>query len=73
MTVMKKSGVVLLAAAIGTILTFSSCSAPEEKTNHGEMRGLTAKELIAEMKTGWNLGNSLDSIGKDETAWAAGP
>lgn len=69
MTVMKKSGVVLLAAAIGTILTFSSCSAPEEKTNHGEMRGLTAKELIAEMKTGWNLGNSLDSIGKDETAW----
>lgn len=35
----------------------------------GEMRGLTAKELVAEMKTGWNLGNSLDSIGKNETAW----
>ncbi|MDE7281547.1 MAG: glycoside hydrolase family 5 protein [Ruminiclostridium sp.] len=35
----------------------------------GEMRGLTAKELVAEMKTGWNLGNSLDSIGKNELAW----
>lgn len=40
-----------------------------EPVDHGEMRGLTAKELIAEMKTGWNLGNSLDSIGKNETAW----
>lgn len=37
--------------------------------DHGEMRGLTAAELIAEMKTGWNLGNSLDAIGADETAW----
>lgn len=27
----------------------------------GEMRGLTATELVAEMTTGWNLGNSLDS------------
>lgn len=40
-----------------------------EPVDHGEMRGLTAKELIAEMKTGWNLGNSLDAIGDNETAW----
>lgn len=42
---------------------------PETVTDYGEMRGLSAKELIAEMKTGWNLGNSLDAIGADETAW----
>ena len=28
---------------------------PETVTDYGEMRGLSAKELIAEMKTGWNL------------------
>lgn len=41
--------------------------------NHGTMRGLTAKELIGEMTTGWNLGNSLDSIGDGETAWGNPP
>ena len=30
--------------------------------NYSEaMRGLSAKELVAEMKTGWNLGNTLDA------------
>jgi endoglucanase len=26
-------------------------------------------EIVAEMQPGWNLGNSLDSVGPDETAW----
>jgi len=26
-------------------------------------------ELVAEMQPGWNLGNSLDAVGPDETAW----
>ena len=56
------------AAAISLMLCSCSDSA-ENSANHGEMRGLTAKELVAEMNTGWNLGNSLDSIGADETAW----
>ncbi len=37
--------------------------------DRGEMRGLDAKSLVSEMKTGWNLGNSLDAIGADETSW----
>lgn len=32
------------------------------------MRGLTASELVAEMKTGWNLGNTLDA-NDGETSW----
>ncbi len=37
--------------------------------NYSEaMRGLSAKELVAEMKTGWNLGNTLDA-NEGETSW----
>lgn len=35
----------------------------------GVMRGLTPIQFVAEMKTGWNLGNSLDAEGPDETFW----
>ena len=34
----------------------------------GEMRGLSVTELAAEMKTGWNLGNTLDA-NDGETSW----
>lgn len=54
-----------VAATLASALLFTGCTGE----NHGEMRGLTAAELIAEMKTGWNLGNSLDAVGSDETAW----
>ena len=33
------------------------------------IRNLTSFEIAAEMKTGWNLGNSLDAEGPDETFW----
>ena len=35
----------------------------------GVMRNLSSIEVVAEMKTGWNLGNSLDVEGPDETFW----
>ncbi|MEU5153765.1 cellulase family glycosylhydrolase [Glycomyces sp. NPDC021274] len=31
--------------------------------------GATAMETVAAMEPGWNLGNTLDSVGADETAW----
>jgi aryl-phospho-beta-D-glucosidase BglC (GH1 family) len=31
--------------------------------------GGTAEEIVAAMEPGWNLGNSLDAVGADETAW----
>ena len=34
----------------------------------GEMRGLSVTELAADMKTGWNLGNTLDA-NEGETSW----
>ena len=33
------------------------------------MRGISAAELIAEMGTGWNLGNTMDSEEGGETGW----
>ncbi|WP_081913609.1 cellulase family glycosylhydrolase [Glycomyces sp. NRRL B-16210] len=30
---------------------------------------VSAMETVAAMQPGWNLGNSLDSVGPDETAW----
>ena len=41
---------------------------PEDYKHPTEMRGLTAKELVKDMKLGWNLGNTLESLG-GETAW----
>ncbi len=35
----------------------------------GVMRNLSSVEVVVEMKTGWNLGNSLDVEGPDETFW----
>lgn len=51
--------------------TSESTSAPEQihVTDLGTMRGLSIQELVAEMKTGWNLGNTLDSEQGGETGW----
>lgn len=54
-------------AVTETVLTMPAET--EVQIDNGEMHGFTAKELISQMKTGWNLGNSLDSLGGGETAW----
>ncbi|WP_353082093.1 cellulase family glycosylhydrolase [Tessaracoccus lapidicaptus] len=30
---------------------------------------LSAERIVADMQPGWNLGNTLDAVGADETAW----
>ena len=35
----------------------------------GIMRNVSSMDIVSEMKTGWNLGNSLDVEGPDETYW----
>jgi endoglucanase len=32
-------------------------------------RGMSARRVVAAMQPGWNLGNTFDAIGADETAW----
>ena len=64
------------AKSESTAETEAPAEVPAEKPDlerKGDMRGLTPTELVAEMKTGWNLGNSLDATGAaglaSETSW----
>ena len=57
----------LLIPAAGFIIAaaflLTGCDAskqPQNTTGIGEMRDITAVELVKEMKIGWNLGNTLD-------------
>lgn len=57
-------------AADTTTTTTEKAAAPATgvTADYGEMRDIPLKELIGEMKTGWNLGNTMDAPG-GETAW----
>ena len=44
-------------------------SGPASAFDDGVMRNLSATDIVAEMKVGWNLGNSLDAEGPVETFW----
>lgn len=41
---------------------------PAPQVDYGEMRDIPVNDLVAEMTTGWNLGNTMDAKG-GETAW----
>jgi aryl-phospho-beta-D-glucosidase BglC (GH1 family)/predicted heme/steroid binding protein len=41
----------------------------EPTTSPPPTGGGTAMETVAAMEPGWNLGNTLDAVGADETAW----
>ena len=51
----------------------SSESSPSGEENQlpgiGEARDISSFDLVAEMGTGWNLGNYLDVTSRDKTAW----
>ncbi|MCG8579771.1 MAG: glycoside hydrolase family 5 protein [Bacteroidales bacterium] len=49
------------------IISLIACSADTPEQDK-EMKP-TSMELVADMGVGWNLGNTLDAKGKDETVW----
>ncbi|MBS2211948.1 glycoside hydrolase family 5 protein [Carboxylicivirga mesophila] len=49
------------------IVSITACSSEVNPQN--DDNELTAKALVADMGVGWNLGNTLDAKGKDETVW----
>lgn len=75
----------IISSCVLSLMGFCSCSSSDSDSvskssttmpeaekvtiDKGTMHGYTAAELISQMKTGWNLGNSLDSLGGGETAW----
>ena len=77
-----KKAIALFTSLMILSMTLAGCGAAKETSSEettaqaaaetqrplGKMRGITATELIAEMGTGWNLGNTLDAEG-GETGW----
>lgn len=56
---------VAAALALTTTLAGPASAAPQAQRAKPD----PAAEVVAEMQPGWNLGNSLDAVGADETAW----
>lgn len=71
----KRSILIFLCFVMG-IYCLTGCSngsknsGNDSKTeeNTMEIRDISAKELVSEMKIGWNLGNTLDASGADGVA-----
>ena len=59
--------VALAAAAFAIPTAFADPEDQPEDT--ADTAQLSAAETVAAMQPGWNLGNSLDAVGEDETAW----
>ncbi|MFG3342886.1 cellulase family glycosylhydrolase [Glycomyces sp. NPDC048151] len=62
------AALIAVAAAAAAALTVRTAFA-EPEAPQAEPAQLTAAETVAAMQPGWNLGNSLDAVGEDETAW----
>jgi endoglucanase len=64
-----------VAAATAALLATTALTAPAavaggQGHGHGKPdRTKSAERIVAEMQPGWNLGNSFDAVGADETAW----
>lgn len=58
----------ILSAAAAVILGFSviaGCSDSDSKSDaKKDISSITAADVFSDMKVGWNLGNSLDSVGR---------
>nr|WP_211116627.1 cellulase family glycosylhydrolase [Glycomyces buryatensis] len=69
--------ITIMVAVTALVAAFAAQTAfadPEDRGNgngngNGNAEQLTAEEIVAEMQPGWNLGNTLDSTGDDETSW----
>lgn len=67
----------ILSAAVAaltglSLITGCSDSGSSKNENNKDISSVTAAEVCADMKVGWNLGNSLDAVGgniESETSW----
>ncbi|MEE1943345.1 cellulase family glycosylhydrolase [Streptomyces sp. TRM 70361] len=65
-------GVVTLLAGLSLVVTGgagTAATAAPSTTAHGAPAPDGATAQVAAMQPGWNLGNSLDATGDDETSW----
>jgi endoglucanase len=64
------AALVAVVAAVAAALTVRTAFAESETAPpEAGAAQLSAEQTVAAMQPGWNLGNSLDAVGEDETAW----
>lgn len=70
--VFKRNGVLLLVLVLLTslILPMTTSAAPETKhQGKGNGKNSNIQSYVSDMQPGWNLGNTFDATGDDETSW----
>ncbi|WP_425955356.1 cellulase family glycosylhydrolase [Xylanimonas sp. McL0601] len=64
---LRTSATALVAAtALGVGIAGPAAAAPDPQHSNAP---LSATQVVAAMQPGWNLGNTFDALGADETAW----
>ena len=58
-----------VGALLARVLALAASFTPVTANAGHDAPRRTAKEHVAAMQPGWNLGNTLDSTGSDETSW----
>ncbi|GAB3123559.1 cellulase family glycosylhydrolase [Streptomyces calidiresistens] len=71
LTALTSLAVILGLAAIPPAASAGENGTDEEtpRETTGDAAGTSAMDMVAAMQPGWNLGNTLDAVGEDETAW----
>ncbi|CAM4492098.1 cellulase family glycosylhydrolase [Paenibacillus tarimensis] len=59
----------LVFAAILLLTSFASAATAASDNKGGQSKKSTIQSYVEAMQPGWNLGNTLDATGEDETSW----
>jgi len=66
---LKKRSICSLTLIAALFITLLPSYASANKKEHALPQSGNLQAYVQDMQPGWNLGNSLDSVGADETAW----
>ncbi|WP_127589646.1 cellulase family glycosylhydrolase [Paenibacillus lautus] len=69
MIYLNKRSLCFLALIAAVVISLFPSSASAAKKEHARPFNSGPQAYVNDMQPGWNLGNSLDAVGADETAW----
>nr|ALF95239.2 cellulase [Paenibacillus sp. M33] len=59
----------MLSLAFTLVFSLFASSLKTDKVQAATVAATSIQSYVSDMQPGWNLGNSLDAVGADETAW----
>ncbi|VTR42627.1 Endoglucanase A [Actinobacillus pleuropneumoniae] len=66
---LNKKSICSLALIVSLVISLFPSYASAAKHEHPKHPKKNLQAYVNDMQPGWNLGNSLDAVGADETAW----